>query len=148
MNIVKHYITIPLWLIYIDVLEVVILLVIYLIKYVPNKTEDLLNDYMINMITAINESKTLTRHIPCECKCKFYGMKCNSNQIWNNGKYQCECKNPKKHVCKKNYIWNPSTYACENGKYAGSIIVDSVITCDEIIETIKAISTNKYSKKF
>ena len=91
----------PLWLIYIDVLEVVILLVIYLIKYVPNKTEDLLNDYMINMITAINESKTLTRHIPCECKCKFYGMKCNSNQIWNNGKYQCECKNPKKHVCKR-----------------------------------------------
>ena len=23
------------------------------------------------MITGINESKTLTRHISCECKCKF-----------------------------------------------------------------------------
>ena len=38
---------------------------------------------------------------------------------------------------KKSYIWNPSTYTCENGKYLGSIIDDSVITCDEIIEEKK-----------
>ena len=31
------------------------------------------------MITGINESKTLTKHIPCVCKCKFDGKKCNSN---------------------------------------------------------------------
>ena len=30
--------------------------------------------------TGINESKTLTKHIPCECKCNFDGTKCNSNQ--------------------------------------------------------------------
>ena len=47
--------------------------------YVPNKTEDL-NLSMFNMITVINESKTLTRHISCECKCKFDGRKCNSNR--------------------------------------------------------------------
>ena len=44
---------------------------------VPNKTEDL-NLSVFNMITGINESKTLTKHISCECKCKFDGRKCNS----------------------------------------------------------------------
>ena len=43
------------------------------------------------MITRINESKTLTKHISCECKneinCKFDGRKCNSDQLWNNDKY-------------------------------------------------------------
>ena len=51
----------------------------------PNKTEDL-NPSMFNMITGINESKTLTKHISCEWKCKFDGRKCNSNQWWNNNK--------------------------------------------------------------
>ena len=46
---------------------------------VPNKTEDL-NLSVFNMITGINESKTLTKHISCECKCKFDGRKCNSDQ--------------------------------------------------------------------
>ena len=52
---------------------------------VPNKTEDL-NLNVFNMVTEINESKKLTKHISCECKCKFYGRKCNSKQWWNNAK--------------------------------------------------------------
>ena len=32
------------------------------------------------MITRINESKTLTNHKSCDCKCKFDGRKCNSDQ--------------------------------------------------------------------
>ena len=44
-------------------------------------------------------------------------------------------------VCKKYYIWNPPTCSCENGKYLGSIIDDSVIMCDEIIEETQTIST-------
>ena len=32
------------------------------------------------MITRINESKTLTKHISCEYQSKFDGRKCNSNQ--------------------------------------------------------------------
>ena len=54
---------------------------------VPNKAEDL-NLSLFNMITGINESKTLTKHISCEYKCKFDGTKCNSNQWWNNDKCQ------------------------------------------------------------
>ena len=51
----------------------------------PNKTEDL-NLSMFNMIRGINESKTLTKHKSCECKCRFDGRKFNSNQWWNNDK--------------------------------------------------------------
>ena len=32
------------------------------------------------MKTGVNESKTLTKHISCECKCRFDDIKCNSNQ--------------------------------------------------------------------
>ena len=48
---------------------------------------------MKNMITGKNESKILTNNTSCECKCKFDGRKCNSNQKRNNDKYQCMCKN-------------------------------------------------------
>ena len=41
------------------------------------------------MITGINESKILTKHISCQCKCKFDERKSDSNQTWNNNKYQC-----------------------------------------------------------
>ena len=99
---------------------------------VPNETEDL-NLSVFNMITGINESKTLTKHISCECKCKFDGRNCNSDQWWNNDKCRCECK--KRHVCEKDYVWNPATCNCENGKYLASIMDDSAIMCDEIKES-------------
>ena len=63
-------------------LEVVILLMAYLIKCVPSKIENL-NLSVFNMITGINESKALAKHMSCECKCKFDGKKCNSDQWWN-----------------------------------------------------------------
>ena len=56
----------------------------------PNKTEDL-NLSVFNMITVINELKTLIKHISFECKCKFDGRKFNSNKKWNRDKCWCEC---------------------------------------------------------
>ena len=109
---------------------------------VPNKTEDL-NMHVFNMITGINTSITLTKHVSCKCKCKCDGRKCNSNQKWNNDEYWCECK---KHLrCEKDYIWNSATYSCKTGKCLASIIDDSVITCDEIIEETKTILTSNLS---
>ena len=67
---------------------------------VPNKTEDV-NLSVFDLITRKNESKTLTKHIPCEFKYKFDGRKCNLNQISNNNKCCCECKNLKKMCVKK-----------------------------------------------
>ena len=32
------------------------------------------------MTTEMNDSKTLTKHVSCECKCIFDGRKCNSDQ--------------------------------------------------------------------
>ena len=40
-----------------------------------------LNVYGI--ITGKNGSKILTKHVSCNCECKFDGRKCNSNQKWN-----------------------------------------------------------------
>ena len=45
---------------------------------VPNKTENLKLS-VFNMITGINETKILTKHISCESKCKFDVRKCDSN---------------------------------------------------------------------
>ena len=88
------------------------------------KREDL-NLTVFNRITGINGPKTLTKHISCQCKCKFDGRKHNSDQWWNNDKCQSECK--KHHLCEKDYVWNPATCSCENGEYLVSIIVDSAI---------------------
>ena len=38
------------------------------------------------MITGINELKTLTPHISCECTCKVDERKCDSGRWWNNDK--------------------------------------------------------------
>ena len=80
VNTFKNLTTIPFWLNSTEVLDVVILWMIYLIKCVPNKIEDL-NLSVFNMITGISESKTLTKHILCNCKCKFDG----NNIIQING---------------------------------------------------------------
>ena len=42
----------------------------------------------------------------------------------------------------KYHIRNPARYRCENGQYLASSIDDSVITCDEIKEEAKAVTTN------
>ena len=47
--------------------------------YVPNKTKDL-NLSIFNMITGTNESKTLTKHMSCKCKCNFDGRSCSQEQ--------------------------------------------------------------------
>ena len=93
--------------------------------------------------------KILTKHISRKCKCKFDGRKCNSDQWWNNSKCWCECK--KRHICEKDYIWNPATCSCEDWKLLASIMNNTGITCDEIIESYnketKTISTNFNEKK-
>ena len=99
------------------------------------------------MITEINKSKTLTKHISCECKCKLDGGNCNSYQWWNNDKCWCDCK--RSYVREKDYVLNPAPWNCENGKYLASMMDDSAITCDEIIESCDEetkTSSNEKSK--
>ena len=51
-------------------------------------------------------------------------------------------------MCGKSYFWNPATCSCENGKYARSIIDNSVITCDEIKDTTKTVPTKTVPTNF
>ena len=83
--------------------------------YVPNKTE-VLRLNVFNMITAINDSKTLTKHTTCESKWNFDGRRRNSNQNWNNDKCRCKRENTVEHqACEKDYMWNPVTWTGKNG---------------------------------
>ena len=67
------------------------------------------NSNVFNLITRINGSKVLAKHVSRECKCKYDGGIYDLNQNWNNDKCQCESKNPRKHqLCEKNHIWNPT----------------------------------------
>ena len=114
----------------------------------PNKTEDL-NLSVLIMTTGVYESKTLTKPLLRECKCRFDEIKCNSDPWWNNNKFWCEYK--KCHACEKDYVWNSATCNCENGKNLASIMDDSAISCDEIIESYdkeaNIILTNFNEKK-
>ena len=99
---------------------------------IPNKTEDL-NLNVLNMTTFIKELKTFGKNISWKCRCTIDWAKCKSTQLCNNNKYWSECK--KHHICEKDYIWNPATCNCENGKYLASIMGDSTIMCDEVVES-------------
>ena len=74
---VKNFTTIDLHSSWVDVLEVVMTFNdLSNNVYVPNKAKDL-NLSVFKMITWINELKALTKHIFCECKCRFDGKKSN-----------------------------------------------------------------------
>ena len=74
MNTIKDYVAIHIWLIYIDVPEVVIPLMIHPIIYISQTKAYLRENLRVfDMVTGINESKTLAEHISCKCKCKYDG---------------------------------------------------------------------------
>ena len=83
------------------------------------------------MVTNKNEAKTVAKHISCDCKYKFDGTTCNSNQKWNNK--SCSYKSKNYHACQrivKKMIVGTCVY--ENDKYLKSIADTSMITCDEV----------------
>ena len=115
--------------------------------YLPNETEDS-KLLVFNMASGIFESRTLTKHISCKCECKFDGRKNDLNQKWNNNNFRCKSKKLEEYrVCQKVYFWDSATRNCENGKYARSAMVDSVIACDKIIAEAKNIPTKSTSTK-
>ena len=103
---------------------------------VPSKIKDT-NVNVFNMITNINEAKTIVKHILCDCKSS---TTFNSNKKWNNDRCQSECK--KYHKCRKDYSWNPNRCICKDGKYLKRIADTSVIVCDEFKYVTDIVSTN------
>ena len=51
-----------------------------------------------------------------------------------------KCKNYQ--TCKKDYGWNTSICVCENGRHLKSVADDSLVTCDEIMNSTGSVSTN------
>ena len=105
-----------------------------------------------NMITGINESKTLMKHISYYCRYKFEGGRFNSNQKRNNDEYQCECENPiKRCVCKA--IMMGILEDCEtdenlkNCTCMKNLAYNSVITCCEIVNTSETVSIESIDTK-
>ena len=99
---------------------------------IPNKTEDL-NLSIFNIITGINESKTLTKHILCECKCRFDGK--NVIQIIGEITINVDVSECKKINVYEKDVSNPATCNCKNKKYLASIVDDSMIIYDNVIES-------------
>ena len=108
-------------------------------KCLSSETKDV-NVKVFNMITRIKKAKKMVKHLSCDYKCKFNSTTCNSNQKWNDYKWQCEFKNCR--TCQKDCSWNRNKDICETGKYLKSIIDSSVILCDEILNTTDSVSTN------
>ena len=100
-----------------------------------------INVKAFNMITNNTEAKAITKHISCDCKCKFNSTTCNSNQKWNNKTCQCECKSYR--TCKKDYSWYPGTCICDICKYLKSTADTPLTEFDEIIIVMDNVSTKK-----
>ena len=113
---------------------------------IPNKTEDL-NLSVFNMTAGIFESKTLTKHLSYECKCRFDGKNVTEINVGITINANMGIKNI---YPTKNYVWNPATCNCENGKYLASIMDDSAIICDEVIMSYEGetnVNETKHSVK-
>ena len=75
----------------------------------------------------------------------IWWKKCNSDQWWNTINVFVSVKIAKR-LCGKDYIWNLATSSFQNGKYLASIIDDSAITCDEIIDADAEVNSNNKTK--
>ena len=60
--------------------------------YVPNKTEDV-NLNVFTMITRLNESKRIIKHISCKSRCNLVDWKRISDQKWNTINVNVSIKN-------------------------------------------------------
>ena len=60
--------------------------------YFLSGTKDV-NVKVFNMITKVNQVKTLLKHSSYNFSCTFNSAASNSNENWDSDKCQCECKN-------------------------------------------------------
>ena len=68
-------------------------------------------------MSRINETRHVSWHEICTCKCKLDASVCNGEQRSNNGNCRYECKELiDKGICVDGFIWNPSIYESECDK--------------------------------
>ena len=98
---------------------------------------------VFNMITRLNEVRTLGKHVSYDCKCIFDSATCSSDKKWNDDKFKKCC------TCKKDCSWNLIPCICKNSGYLRSIVDDSLIVQDEfsiVTTNVTYVSTNVTNK--
>ena len=77
---------------------------LYVLDVVKN-----INIKVFNQISRTNETRYVSWHGTCACKCRLNASVSNNKQRWNNDKCRCECKELiGEGRCDKVFIWNPS----------------------------------------
>ena len=109
------------------------------------------NVKVFNLISRINDTKQTLWLESCKCICKLSTAICNTNQIWNNDRCRCECKENlvNKINCDKGYSWIPSNCECECDKFCniGEYIDYKSCTCKKtIIDKLVEECTNTSEK--
>ena len=79
-----------------------------------------MNIKVFNLTSRSNETRHVSWHETCKCKCRLDTSVCNNKQRWNNDKCRCECKELfDKGRCDNGFIWNPSICECECDRSCG-----------------------------
>ena len=65
-----------------------------------------------NLVSRTNETRHISWHETCKCKCRLDPSVCNNKQYWNNDKCKWECRELiDEGRCHKGFIWHPNN--CE-----------------------------------
>ena len=92
----------------------------YATLYIPDVIIKI-NVKVFNLMSRINETRQILWHETCKCVCRLSVAVCNNQQIWNDDKCRCECREDlvDKIVCDKGFSWNSSNCECECDKSYG-----------------------------
>ena len=105
-------------------------------------------------MSRTNETRHISWHKTCSCKCRLEASVSNDKHRWNNDKCRRECKELiDKGKCDDGFIWNHSICECdksfdvgeyldyENCKCRKRLFDKLVLKCeDEILDTTDTIS--------
>ena len=102
-----------------------------------------MNVKAFNTIAGINESKSAVKHVSCNCKCRFNGIKYNSEQKWNYEQCQCECKKTSKNIYMREIMYRILAYVLAGDKKlemdqylnycicTKQVVENLIITCED-----------------
>ena len=83
---------------------------------VPDVAKDI-SIKVFNLMSRTNETRHVSWHETCACKCRLDANVCKNKQRWNNGKSRCESKELiDGGTCNGGFIWNRSICECECDK--------------------------------
>ena len=72
-----------------------------------------MNIKVFSPMSRTNETRHISWHESCTCRCRLHASIYDNKQCWNNDKCRCECKELiDKGICDDGFIWNPDNCEC------------------------------------